>query len=88
VMGLSEQEIERPPGSRHEVSACGKGWDTEGSCYVLSTAGYKSWKVINPEKSKLEMKLKCLNSEGNKCLEWLTKDVVNSPAFGDKIKIR
>ena len=68
-MGLSKQEAERPPGSWHEVSACGKGWDTEGSCCALSTAGCKSWKVINPEKSKLEMKLKCLNSEGNKCLE-------------------
>lgn len=33
------------------------------------------------------MKLKCLNHEGNIHLEWLTKDVVNSPALGDKIKI-
>lgn len=39
------------------------------------------------EKSKLETKLKCLNHEGNIHLEWLTKDVVNSPALGDEIKI-
>lgn len=30
------------------------------------------------------MRLKCLNHEGNIHLEWLTKDVVNSPELGDK----
>lgn len=39
------------------------------------------------EKYKLEMKLEGLNHEGNIRLEWLTKDVVNSPALGDKIKM-
>lgn len=58
----------------------------KGSC-ALSTAGHKSWKVKNPEKSKLEMKFECLNRKDNKCLEWLTEDVVKSPACGDKIKI-
>lgn len=50
---------------------------------ALTTAGQKTWKVENQKNSNC----KCPNHEGNICLEWITKDVVNSPELGVKQKI-
>lgn len=49
---------------------------------ALTTAGQKIWKTENQKNSNC----KCPNHEGNIRLEWITKDVVNSPALGVKKK--
>lgn len=49
---------------------------------ALTTAWQKIWRVENQKNSDC----KCPNHEGNICLEWITKDVVNPPVLGVKKK--